>query len=59
MPKDSVRKLSFTFSVDVVKFIQAFMTSEQADTGTSSFKAVNLACEEKVTLVELLETLEQ
>ena len=43
VPKDVERKLSFTFSVDVVKFILANL---EAPFANSSFNAVNVACAE-------------
>ncbi len=63
-PKDNGRKLSFTFSLDVVKFILAFLSDVQTESNkinqcgegaeVASLVAVNLACETKLTLVELL-----
>ena len=58
VPKDVERKLSLTFSVDVTKFILAYMQSDNVRTTTSPFEAVNIACEEKPTLVELIKLLE-
>ena len=58
VPKDIERKLSITFSVDVTKFILAYMHSDNVRTSPQSFEAVNIACEEKPTLVELIKLLE-
>ena len=47
--KDTLTKLSFTYSSDVVRVIQACMAS---DLGVQS--AINIACYEMVTLLEFL-----
>ena len=56
VPKDIQRQLSFTYSVDVVKFILEYLSNENDN--EKPFIAVNLACEEKLTLVEFLKSIE-
>mmetsp|Transcript_21102 Transcript_21102/g.25959 ORF Transcript_21102/g.25959 Transcript_21102/m.25959 type:complete len:138 (+) Transcript_21102:552-965(+) len=47
VPKDVEKKLSFTFSVDVVKFILASLDSTSGSMwGAETFTAINLACPE-------------
>ena len=55
VPKDNERKLSFTFSVDVVKFILSYLDAPLPDEG---FTALNLACNEQLTLVEFITMME-
>ena len=55
VPKDTDRKLSITFSVDVVKFILASLETTRE---LEPFFAVNLACEEQVTLLELIKLIQ-
>ena len=56
MPKDSERRLSFTYSIDVVKVIIIYMLTDSSS--TEPFRAFNIACEEKQTLVEMLKLIE-
>ena len=57
VPKDLERKLSFTYSIDVIKVILDFMQNSD-NSNTEPFRAYNIACEENPTLVEVIKLIE-